>query len=212
MEQPSLLALSDTFFLKVARLPQEPKIAPAPLAAELLGTLADFAEAALAAGHSSQLVESAKYALCAWADEWIYTRTALAAEWFGHALAVQAFADPAAGSNFFARLAELHRLSHSEGALEIYGRALLRGFHGKYRMENTCQASLKTHISQILSKAPRLQRAQPTTFSAPARRTARSPWPKRLFWLSLLSCPLALGFCAWRAWQAGLLPSVPFLP
>jgi type IV/VI secretion system ImpK/VasF family protein len=202
MDPQNLLKISESFFLTVQRIPPAEPLDLGMLAQELWAALLSFAENAQRAGNSPLLVNECEYALCAWADEWIYTRTAAASAWFAHSLAIRRFEDFAAGAGFFAHLDALHSRPELTPALAIYGRALLRGFLGKYRMENVpCLTPLKA----ILSKCPQLAAPTPTSYRMPARQKPPSPWPKRALALSAFGLLASLVFLAVRAVQTSVL-------
>jgi type IV/VI secretion system ImpK/VasF family protein len=198
MKPENLLKISEAFFLKVQGIPPDEPLEMPPLAQELKTALDDFSEAAQRAGFAPGLVGECEYALCAWADEWIYTRTAAESAWFAYSLTAQRFDDFAAGANFFVHLDAIHSNPQLTPALEVYGRALLRGFLGKYRMENaSCSAPLKA----ILSKCPQLATPAPTSFHLPAAQKPPSPWPKRALALSVLCLLASLAVLAVREAQ-----------
>lgn len=103
---------------------------------ELSKQLSDFDERARRDGHSSAAVEEARYALCAWLDEMVFSSTPFSIDWLGHSLAVAHFQDQAAGNNFFSRMERLHQRADLAGALETYARCVLLGFKGQYQLED----------------------------------------------------------------------------
>ena len=161
---------------------------------ELSKSLSDFDERARRDGHSSASVEEARYALCAWLDEMVFSSTAFSIDWLGHSLAVAQFHDQSAGTNFFLRMERLHQRADLVGALETYARCILLGFRGQYRVEDPSQ--LKGLVANAFGKSQDAAWRQPPWF--PSLRQAPGKRPKErtgrfLVWIGLGLLVLSVG-------------------
>ena len=103
-------------------------------------------------GYTAGEIEHAKYALCAWIDEYIYVNYNV----FSHSLVLNEFQDAEAGVHFFERLENIHQSNNPTPLLELYAKCILLGFMGKFRMGET--AELKRILNSATSKTDVLKR------------------------------------------------------
>ncbi|MCL2100992.1 MAG: DotU family type IV/VI secretion system protein [Fibromonadales bacterium] len=105
-------------------------------------------------GYAAGEIENAKYALCAWVDEYIYANCGISSQWFSHSLVLGEFGDAEAGKHFFERMENFHRNKNHVPLLELYAKCILFGFMGKFRMGET--AELKQILNNAISKTDTL--------------------------------------------------------
>jgi len=103
-------------------------------------------------GYTAGEIENAKYALCAWIDEYIYVNYNV----FSQSLVLNEFQDAEAGRHFFERLESIHQNSNPAPLLEVYAKCILFGFMGRFRMGET--AELKRILNSAISKIDLLKR------------------------------------------------------
>ncbi len=130
-----MLQLSENIFCSI--LLQEEEITKK----DILEKIAEFCNEAANQGYTAADIENAKYALCAWIDEYIYTNSSRASQWFSNSLALSEFNDTEAGKHFFDRMENFHKTNNSVPLLELYAKCILFGFMGKFRMGS--EAELK---------------------------------------------------------------------
>lgn len=170
---------------------------------DLTRILSEFDESARRGGHSSGLVEDARYALCAWLDEMVFSSTAFSIDWLGHSLAVAQFRDQSAGANFFHRMERLHQRAEQAGVLEVHARCILLGFKGQFRLEG--DDKLQSVVRDALGKNPDPRWRQPPWFQALSQGPGKRPKERTgrfLVWIGLAALVLsALTYLA-LAWFA----------
>jgi len=150
MTTKSITELSEPVFCSVLLLPLEGEVAAEEIKREFAEEIKEFANALTSNGYSSFEMENAKYALCAWIDEYIYANSSMSAKWFSHSLALSEFGDAEAGKHFFDRMDALHKNANYNQLLELYAKCILFGFMGKFRMEE--HAELKQILNTAISK------------------------------------------------------------
>jgi len=150
MTTKSITELSEPVFCSVLLLPLEGEISAEEIKKEFAEKIKEFANALANNGYSSFEMENAKYALCAWIDEYIYANSSISAKWFSHSLALSEFGDAEAGKHFFDRMDALHKNANYNQLLELYAKCILFGFMGKFRMEE--HAELKQILNTAISK------------------------------------------------------------
>ncbi|GBU24377.1 hypothetical protein R83H12_01007 [Fibrobacteria bacterium R8-3-H12] len=146
----SITVLSEPVFCYTLSLPLEGDVSAEEIKIEFLEKIKEFANALANNGYSSFETENAKYALCAWIDEYIYANSAISAKWFSHSLALSEFGDAEAGKHFFDRMDALHKNAKGNQLLELYAKCILFGFMGKFRMGE--HAELKQILNTAISK------------------------------------------------------------
>jgi type IV/VI secretion system ImpK/VasF family protein len=146
----SITELSEPIFCSVLLLPIEGDVQAEEIKREFAEKIKEFANALANNGHSSFEVENAKFALCAWIDEYIYANSSISAKWFSHSLALSEFEDAEAGKHFFDRMDALHKNAKGNQLLELYAKCILFGFMGKFRMGE--HAELKQILNSAISK------------------------------------------------------------
>jgi len=146
----SITELSEPVFCSVLLLPLECEAPAEEIKREFAEKINEFANALANNGYSSFEMENAKYALCAWIDEYIYANSTISAKWFSHSLALSEFGDAEAGKHFFDRMDALHKNANCNQLLELYAKCILFGFMGKFRMEE--HAELKQILNTAISK------------------------------------------------------------
>lgn len=139
-----MLQLSENIFCSI--LLQEEEITKK----DILEKIAEFCNEAANQGYTAADIENAKYALCAWIDEYIYTNSSRASQWFSNSLALSEFNDTEAGKHFFDRMENFHKTNNSVPLLELYAKCILFGFMGKFRMGS--EAELKQILNSAISK------------------------------------------------------------
>lgn len=150
MTAKSLTELSEPVFCSVLLLPLEGKVCAEEIKKEFAEEIKEFASIAANNGYSSFETENAKFALCAWIDEYIYANSPMSAKWFSHSLALSEFGDAEAGKHFFDRMDALHKNANYNPLLELYAKCILFGFMGKFRMGE--HAELKQILNTAISK------------------------------------------------------------
>jgi type IV/VI secretion system ImpK/VasF family protein len=146
----SITELSEPVFCSVLLLPLEGGLNAEEIKREFAEEIKEFANVLANNGYSSFEMENAKYALCAWIDEYIYANSSISAKWFSHSLALSEFGDAEAGKHFFDRMDALHKNANCNQLLELYAKCILFGFMGKFRMEE--HAELKHILNTAISK------------------------------------------------------------
>jgi len=150
MTTKSITELSEPVFCSVLLFSLEGEISAEEIKREFAEEIKEFANALANNGYSSFEIENAKYALCAWIDEYIYANSSISAKWFSHSLALSEFGDAEAGKHFFDRMDALHKNANCNQLLELYAKCILFGFMGKFRMEE--HAELKQILNTAISK------------------------------------------------------------
>jgi len=143
--------LSENIFYSMLLLPCDEDISAVEVRDDFLERIKEFCNDSACYGYAAGEIEAAKYAICAWADEYIYTNTALSSRWFSHSLALSEFEDADAGIHFFDKIENFHKDKNSAPLLELYAKCILFGFMGKFRIGSP--AELKQILSSALSKA-----------------------------------------------------------
>ncbi|MDR2581620.1 MAG: DotU family type IV/VI secretion system protein [Fibromonadaceae bacterium] len=143
----SFIMLAENIFCSVLLLPCDEEISVEEVRKSFKRKIDDFAREAINNGHSAYEIENAKYALCAWIDEYIYANCSIAAKWFSHSFALSEFEDVEAGKHFFDRMDALHKNANYTPLLEVYAKCILFGFMGKFRVGET------TELKQVLNSA-----------------------------------------------------------
>jgi len=150
MTTKSITELSEPVFCSVLLLSLEGEVSAEEIKRKFAEEIKEFANALTSNGYSSFEMENAKYALCAWIDEYIYANSTISAKWFSHSLALSEFGDAEAGKHFFDRMDALHKNANYNQLLELYAKCILFGFMGKFRMEE--HAELKQILNTAISK------------------------------------------------------------
>ncbi|MDR2594736.1 MAG: DotU family type IV/VI secretion system protein [Fibromonadaceae bacterium] len=150
MTTKSIIELSEPVFCSVLLLSLEGEVSTEEIKKEFAEDIKEFANALTSNGYSSFEMENAKYALCAWVDEYIYANSAISAKWFSHSLALSEFGDAEAGKHFFDRMDALHKNANYNQLLELYAKCILFGFMGKFRMGE--HSELKQILNTAISK------------------------------------------------------------
>jgi type IV/VI secretion system ImpK/VasF family protein len=138
-----MVELAEKIFCFVLRLQNETEA----IKKELLEKIKEFCAEAANKGYASGEIENAKYALCAWIDEYIYTNSSISSQWFSNSLVLSEFGEATAGEHFFEKMENFHKSKNSAPLLELYAKCILFGFMGKFRMGNS------TELNQILNNA-----------------------------------------------------------
>ncbi len=152
-EGPDLATLAtDIFLIGIKIAETEHHGSPESLQRLIIAYVKEFERSCLSAGKPGDLVEHAKYALCAYMDEAVITHSAACREfWLAEPLQAKLCSDHNAGENFFLRLEQLLKdLRRNCEALEVYYLALALGFHGRYRIQGA--EKLPIVISNLLLK------------------------------------------------------------
>lgn len=112
-----------------------------------------------ALGYKGPLVQAARFALTAFADETVLTaHFALRNEWEKYPLQLEYFGEQLAGVKFYERLDELMKSPEENAeAIEIYYLCLLIGYRGKYNVyfEEQLRGVIE-HVADCLRRANRL--------------------------------------------------------
>jgi len=146
----SITALAEPVFCSVLLLPLEGDVSTEEIKRKFVEEIKEFANALANNGYSSFEIENAKFAICAWIDEYIYANSSISAKWFSHSLALSEFVDAEAGKHFFDRMDALHKNAKGNQLLELYAKCILFGFMGKFRMGE--HAELKQILNTAISK------------------------------------------------------------
>jgi len=142
--------LSEPIFCSVLSLPLEGDVCAEEIKRDFVEEIKEFANELANNGYSSFEMENAKFALCAWIDEYIYANSSISAKWFSHSLVLSEFGDAEAGKHFFDRMDALHKNANYNQLLELYAKCILFGFMGKFRMGE--HAELKQILNTAISK------------------------------------------------------------
>jgi len=134
----------------VLLLPCDKEISAEETRNALLEKMREFCNECVSYGYTAGEIENAKYALCAWIDEYIYTNTIISSQWFSYSLVLSEFEDAEAGRHFFEKIESFHQNKSALALLELYAKCILFGFMGKFRMGET--AELKQIIKNAISK------------------------------------------------------------
>ncbi|GHV14433.1 hypothetical protein AGMMS49938_10550 [Fibrobacterales bacterium] len=154
-ELKSLSVIAENIFCEVLTIPQTLSISASEIQKKFLVKLNEFCNDSSNNNYSAMEIEYAKYALCAWIDEYIYANSSISAEWFSYSLTLREFGDAQAGRIFFERIENLHKIANCERVLELYVKCILFGFQGKFRMDE--KAELKQILTLALSKIKIIQ-------------------------------------------------------
>ncbi len=146
----SFIELSENIFCSVLLLPCDKEISAEETKGDFIEKIKEFCNDSTNNGYTAGEIENAKYALCAWIDEYIYTNSAISSQWFSHSLALSEFEDAEAGIHFFERIENFHKNKNSTPLLELYVKCILFGFMGKFRIGST--AELKQILNSAISK------------------------------------------------------------
>jgi type IV/VI secretion system ImpK/VasF family protein len=146
----SLTELSEQIFCSVLLLPCDKEISAEDAQNDFIEKIKEFCNECASNGYTAGEIENAKYALCAWIDEYIYTNTIISSKWFSHSLVLSEFEDAEAGRHFFEKMESFHKSKRSTTLLELYTKCILFGFMGKFRIGET--AELKQILSNAISK------------------------------------------------------------
>jgi len=142
--------IAENIFRSVLLLPDEIQNSPEEVKKEFVEKIKEFCNDCANSGCTAGEIENAKYALCAWIDEYIYANSNISSQWFSHSLALCEFGDAEAGKHFFERMESFHKNKNSASLLELYAKCILFGFMGKFRMGET--AELKQILNSAISK------------------------------------------------------------
>lgn len=129
---PELAAEALAFAVQLRRA-QEPD--PASLRAEVRKLLTELDAAAQAAGKDPTVVQTVRYALCAFLDEIVLSSNwNIRQDWAGMPLQMEYFNDFTAGEEFYRKLEALRGSGDAvrREALEVFFLCLGLGFRGKY--------------------------------------------------------------------------------
>jgi type IV/VI secretion system ImpK/VasF family protein len=148
--QRSFVEMAENIFCSVLLLPCDKEISAEETQSDLVEKIKEFCNECANNGYAAGEIENAKYALCAWIDEYIYTNTIISSQWFSHSLALSEFEDAEAGKHFFEKIESFHKNKKSSELLELYAKCILFGFMGKFRMGKT--ADLKQILNNAISK------------------------------------------------------------
>jgi len=146
----SLAELAENIFCSVLLLPDEIQNSPEEIKKDFAEKIKEFCNDCTGNGYAAGEIENAKYALCAWIDEYIYANCNISSQWFSHSLVLSEFQDAEAGRHFFERMESFHKNKDSAPLLELYAKCILFGFMGKFRMGDT--AELKQTLNSAISK------------------------------------------------------------
>ena len=146
----SFVELAENIFCSMLLLPDEIQGSPEEIKGKFIEKIREFCNNCANSGYSSGETENAKYALCAWMDEYIYANCNISSQWFSHSLVLSEFEDAEAGKHFFERMENFHKNKDSAPLLELYAKCILFGFMGKFRMGET--AELKQILNSAISK------------------------------------------------------------
>lgn len=117
--------------------------------AQLRGAVERFRATASEAGHPTGDIEDMSYALVAFADESLLSRSdELRDQWAGRLLQIAFFRENTAGEGFFSRLEALLPDRTRRPVLEVYGACLLLGFRGRYAVRGG-DAELQGHVESV---------------------------------------------------------------
>lgn len=150
INEKKLTELAENIFNSVLLLPLEGEISAEEIKKDFVEKLKEFCNGCADNGYTAGETENAKYALCAWIDEYIYANCPIPAKWFSHSLVLSEFEDAEAGKRFFERMDSFHKNKNSIPLLELYAKCILFGFMGKFRMGET--AELKQILNSAISK------------------------------------------------------------
>ena len=142
--------IAENIFYSVLLLPCEEYVSAEETQNDFLEKIKEFCNDSANCGYSASEIENAKYALCAWIDEYIYTNTALSSQWFSHSLVLNEFEDAEAGARFFEKIETFHKNKNSAPLLELYAKCILFGFMGKFRIGSPSE--LKQILNSAVSK------------------------------------------------------------
>ncbi|MCL2282834.1 MAG: DotU/TssL family secretion system protein [Fibromonadales bacterium] len=148
--QKSFVEMAENVFCSVLLLPCDKEISVEETQNDFLEKIKEFCNECASNGYAAGEIENAKYALCAWIDEYIYINTVISSQWFSYSLVLNEFEDAEAGRRFFEKIEEFHKNKESTGLLELYTKCILLGFMGKFRMGET--AELKQILKNAISK------------------------------------------------------------
>ena len=146
----SFIELSENIFCSVLLLPCDKEISAKEAKNDFIEKIKEFCNDSENNGYTAGEIENAKYALCAWIDEYIYTNTIISSQWFSHSLILSEFEDAEAGQHFFEKIESFHKNKDSAPLLELYAKCILFGFMGKFRIGGT--AELKQILNSAISK------------------------------------------------------------
>jgi type IV/VI secretion system ImpK/VasF family protein len=150
MNDKSFVELSENIFRSVLLLPLNEEISALEVKKDFTEKINEFCNDCADNCYATGEIENAKYALCAWIDEYIYSNCSISAKWFSHSLVLNEFADAEAGKRFFDKMDALHKNTNSNSLMELYAKCILFGFMGKFRMGN--KAELKQILNSAVSK------------------------------------------------------------
>ncbi|MDR2731670.1 MAG: DotU family type IV/VI secretion system protein [Fibromonadaceae bacterium] len=148
--QKSFVEMAENVFCSVLLLPCDKEFSAEETQSDLIEKIKEFCNECANNGYTAGEIENAKYALCAWIDEYIYTNTVIFSQWFSYSLILSEFEDAEAGKRFFEKIENLHKSKKSSALLELYTKCILFGFMGKFRMGET--AELKQILKNAISK------------------------------------------------------------
>ncbi|MDR1811685.1 MAG: DotU family type IV/VI secretion system protein [Candidatus Fibromonas sp.] len=146
----SFVDLSENIFCSVLSMPCDEEISAEKIKDDFIEKIKEFCNDSASNGYTSGETENAKYAICAWIDEYIYTNTNISSQWFSHSLVLTEFEDAEAGRHFFEKIESFHKNKDSVPLLELYAKCILFGFMGKFRIGGT--AELKQILNSAISK------------------------------------------------------------
>jgi type IV/VI secretion system ImpK/VasF family protein len=150
MNEKKLTELAENIFYSTLLLPLEVEISAEEMKKEFMEKIKEFCNDCTNNGYTAGETENAKYALCAWIDEYIYANCPIPAKWFSHSMVLSEFEDAEAGRHFFEKMDNFHKNKNSAPLLELYAKCILFGFMGKFRMGET--AELKQILNSAISK------------------------------------------------------------
>jgi type IV/VI secretion system ImpK/VasF family protein len=147
MNEKKLTELAESIFNSVLLLPFDGENPAEEIKKDFVEKIKEFGNDCVNNGYTAGETENAKYALCAWIDEYIYVNCSISSKWFSHSLVLSEFEDAEAGNHFFERIDNFHKNKNSVSLLELYAKCILFGFMGKFRMGETAE------LKQILNSA-----------------------------------------------------------
>jgi type IV/VI secretion system ImpK/VasF family protein len=150
MNEKNLIELAENIFKSALLLPLDVEIPAEETKKYFAEKIKEFCNDCTNNGYTAGETENAKYALCAWIDEYIYANCSISAKWFSHSLVLSEFEDAEAGKHFFERMDNFHKNKNSVSLLELYTKCILFGFMGKFRMGETSE--LKQILNSAISK------------------------------------------------------------
>ena len=165
------------------------------LQGSILNLKQDFVSKAKKQGYQMRSIEDCLYALFAYLDEIIITKSKFALEWFDSRLMVTEFQEPNAGETFYTR-AQTVSERNDKDTLEVFITCMLSGFLGKYQIEG--KEAQKSVLDAFIAQTSIEEKLTSVTLS-PAGNVDVGPLPtertgKSILMISLVFLILCMGF------------------